>query len=176
MPGSQSDVTRPLTLTLLDVAQGCTRPILAPASCGACQGTGRRLLVFTCARCAGSGLAAEDTLTLKVPAGIEAGWQMRLRGRGLPGTAGPGDLYVVVSVEADPRFERDGTTLRHRRVVADATLRAGGHVEIATLEGAERLAIPPGTPSGTVFSLAGRGLPTLVDPTRGVLLVEVVSG
>jgi DnaJ-class molecular chaperone len=116
-------------------------------------------------------------LEVKIPPGVTNGSRVRIAGQGLPGQAGgpPGDLYLLISVRPDPRFERRGNDLLHRLSVPLATLLLGGEAQVPTPDGRRlALTIPAGTPDGRIFRLRGQGMPVLGQPERhGDLLVEV---
>jgi molecular chaperone DnaJ len=135
--------------------------------CPECHGVGSRIR-HPCPDCAGDGrVRARRTLTVKVPAGVEDGMRLRLSGEGEVGPGGgpPGDLYVEIRERAHPVFTRDGDDL-HCRVDLPMTAAAlGTSVELDTLDGAETLPVKPGTQSGAVLTLRGRGVPHL---SRGV--------
>jgi molecular chaperone DnaJ len=178
------------------------KPGSKPEACGQCRGTGqvsntRGFVMFTstcprcrgagrvikqaCASCAGHG-AVERARKVNVtfPAGIDAGQRLRVPGQGTPGPAGapPGDLYVEVDVEADPRFERDGVDLVARVRVPFPEAALGSEIRVASLEADDEessipLVLPPGTQSGEVFTMKGHGVPRLDGRGRGSLLIVV---
>lgn len=119
----------------------------------------------------------KETRRLKVaiPPGVDTGSKIRVGGEGDPGVAGgrAGDLYVVVQLQAHPRFTRDGDdlTIDQPVPVFDAVL--GGEVTVPTLEGDVSLKIPAGTQGGQVFRLKGKGMPALKGGGRGSLLVRL---
>ncbi|MDP8925232.1 MAG: J domain-containing protein [Chloroflexota bacterium] len=116
-------------------------------------------------------------LEVKIPPGVDTGARVRVAGQGLPGEAGgpAGDLFLVIDVRPDPRFERRGDDL-HARVEAPlTTLLLGGEARVPTPDGRTLvLTIPAGTKDGRVFRLRGQGMPRLGRPEqRGDLRVEV---
>lgn len=146
------------------------------ASCGACGGRGR-LIDQPCSECTGRGeVEREETLTVKIPVGIEEGMALRIPGRGLPSPeprGAPGDLLVVVRTAADPRFERVGADLWRAEylTVADAVL--GTSLEVPTLEGTVTVSVPAGTQPDVILRLRGKGLPEFGGKRRGDLQVRV---
>jgi molecular chaperone DnaJ len=127
-------------------------------------------------RCRGTGLVEEEvTLTIRVPAGVEAGLKLRLEGEGEPGRQGGmnGDLYVEVRVEKHPFFERDGRDLVCEVPISFPQAALGAQLEVPTLDGKAKLKVAPGTQSGTVMRLRGKGLPELRGGARGDQLVRV---
>jgi curved DNA-binding protein len=117
----------------------------------------------------------ERRFEVKLPAGARQGTKIRVPAAGPAGADGrPSDLYLVLDVEEDPAFERDGNNL-HTQVTIDVFKAIlGGEVVFATLSGNAVLTIPPGTQPEQVFRLAGRGMPFLKEPARkGDLYVMV---
>jgi molecular chaperone DnaJ len=144
--------------------------------CPVCRGEGR-IIANPCPRCRGKG-AVQDTRELKVriPAGVDSGTRLRVRGEGEPGLYGgpPGDLYVVLHVDDDKTFRRQGQDLVVHLEISMVQAALGHKLEVPTLEGHEIVDIPKGTQSGEVFSLRGLGLPYPGRNQKGNLLVEVL--
>lgn len=108
-------------------------------------------------------------LEVKIPAGAQTGTKIRMAG-----AANGSDLYLVVDVAADPRFTRDGDTLRTEVPIDLATAAAGGEVRVPTLDGEVVLTVPAGTQPNQSFRLKGKGMPKLKQPsTRGDLLAQM---
>ncbi|HEY4476334.1 molecular chaperone DnaJ [Candidatus Peribacteria bacterium RIFCSPLOWO2_01_FULL_51_18] len=131
--------------------------------CPQCQGSGK-VPEHPCKHCEGEGRVPEKkTVTVRVPAGIDDGQTLRVTGAGEAGRqgAGSGDLLVLIRVEDDPRFERDGDDVRTAVSipVADAVL--GGRAKIDSVHGELELNIPAGTQPGDVLRLKGKGMPVL---------------
>ena len=115
-------------------------------------------------------------LEVTIPAGVESGSKVRLRGKGGPGIGGEpsGDVVLVVEVAIDPLFERKGNSLRTDIPLPLTVAMLGGEAEIGTLDGSVMLNIPPGTQNGRVFRLSGKGMPLLAnDEQRGDLFARV---
>lgn len=116
-------------------------------------------------------------LDVRIPPGVRDGSRVRVAGQGLPGLEGApaGDLYLVVSVLPDPRFERRGDDLHTKIFAPLTTFVLGGEVKVPTPDGRElALRLPSGTRDGQVFRLRGQGMPRLENPTQhGDLMVEV---
>lgn len=130
-------------------------------TCPRCRGAGK-VVVDKCSDCRGEGrISREVTLDIKVPAGIDNGMQLCLRGEGNPGqNGGPrGDLYVVVGVDEHPLFRRQEQELSCHVPIAYTQAVLGAEIEIPTLEGRHDLKIPTGTQPGEVFRLKGLGMP-----------------
>lgn len=144
-------------------------------TCGTCSGRGR-VAKKICSNCAGQGRTRrERTLTVKVPAGVDDGMNLRLRGEGEAGAdgAGAGDLYVTLSVQPDATFERDGADLHVVAPLTFAQAALGDDVEVPTLvDGKEKVTAQPGTQAGTTHRLKGKGLPVLGGRGRGDLVVH----
>ncbi len=144
-------------------------------TCPGCRGRGQTVET-PCETCRGQGRQArQQSLEVDVPAGVEDGIQIRLNGEGSHGRFGgpPGDLFVVLQVDEDPLFLRQGSDLllALRLNAADAAL--GAELDIPTLEGSRRLAIPAGTQTGDQFTIEGQGVPHLRRGGRGKLVVTV---
>ncbi|MCS6986085.1 MAG: J domain-containing protein [Sphingomonadaceae bacterium] len=110
---------------------------------------------------------------VKLPPGIEDGQQLRLAGQGEPGPAGPGDAIVTVHIQPDPRFTREGDDIRTELMVPLVTAVLGGEVRAPTPDGEVLLKIAPGTTSGRLLRLKGRGF-TRRSGGRGDLLARVL--
>ncbi|GFK94306.1 Chaperone protein DnaJ [Fundidesulfovibrio magnetotacticus] len=145
-------------------------------TCPVCRGEGV-VVPNPCPRCKGKG-ALPDVRELKVriPAGVDDGSRLRLRGEGEPGQHGgpPGDLYVIIHVEEDKTFRRQGQDLVYSLEIGMVQAALGEKVQVPTLDGEETMEIPKGTQSGEVFSLRGKGLPHPGRSGHGDLLVEVI--
>src|SRR5487761_1373008 len=146
-------------------------------TCSACGGTGS-VITEPCKECRGDGRQAkEHTISVTVPAGIEDGMRIRYQGEGDAGRFGgpSGDLYIVLSVEEHPFFEREGNDLHYVLPISFPQATLGTELMIPTLEGETKLRVPEGTQSGTEFRLRGKGVPHLNDHGRGDLVVQVVA-
>jgi molecular chaperone DnaJ len=131
------------------------------AACPQCRGAGR-VIAKPCTSCRGAGRVARDRkITVKIPAGIATGQQLRLQGEGEAGAAGgpPGHLYVVVHVREHEFFRRDGLNLFCEIAVNFTTVALGGEIQVPTLNGTESVKIHEGTQTGTTLRLRGKGMP-----------------
>jgi molecular chaperone DnaJ len=131
------------------------------ATCPQCRGAGR-VITKPCTSCRGAGRVARDRkITVKIPAGIATGQQLRLQGEGEAGAAGgpPGHLYVVVHVREHEFFRRDGLNLFCEIAVNFTTVALGGEIQVPTLNGTESVKIHEGTQTGTTLRLRGKGMP-----------------
>jgi molecular chaperone DnaJ len=179
------------------------RPGTTPVKCTTCQGSGqvrksqRTVLgsfsqIITCPTCRGSGQTIaspcptchgngrekkKHTVKLKVPAGIDSGYRLRVAGAGNAGTKGgpPGDLYVYIEVQPHPLFNRDGANLYFRTEISFIQAILGAEIKVPTIDGDTSLKVPPGTQPNTNFKLKEKGLPHLQGKGKGDLyiLVEV---
>ncbi|MGH0031214.1 MAG: DnaJ C-terminal domain-containing protein [Myxococcota bacterium] len=122
-----------------------------------------------------SGRPVPESVTVRIPPGVNEGGRLRLPGKGAPGVGGgpPGDLHVSLRVRPHPVFRRDGRNLLLDLplTVREATL--GARVEVPTLDGRATLTIPPGTDSGTRLRMRGKGVPAAGGGAPGDLLVRV---
>jgi molecular chaperone DnaJ len=145
--------------------------LIRSQTCDQCDGEGQTF-EKPCRACDGRGLAWETrSMTVDVPAGIDNGQRIRVSGRGHAGLSGgpPGDLYLVTTVEPDPRFERHGHDLVTRLDVPFTDAALGATVAVPTLEGDAQIELKPGTQPGSIVRLRGRGLPSLQGKRRGDL-------
>jgi molecular chaperone DnaJ len=144
-------------------------------TCQSCRGAGR-LIRNPCTDCRGVGrVEREKQMEVKIPAGVETGSRLRVQAEGEAGTQGgpPGDLYVVIHVAEHERFERQGSNLYASEPVTFAQAALGSDIQVKTLESEEKLKIPTGTQTGTVFRLKGKGMPVLGGRGHGDLFVAV---
>ncbi|WP_306591438.1 molecular chaperone DnaJ [Geothrix sp. 21YS21S-4] len=147
--------------------------MLAP--CPRCEGRGR-IIPKPCRECRGEGrISRKSKVSFKVPAGVDRGTRLRLQNQGEAGRFGgrSGDLYVVFDVEADPRYERDGTDLHQRLEVSWPLLVAGGSLDVETPYGSDKLKLAEGTPADHVVKLVNAGVPRLQGSGRGDLYLHL---
>jgi molecular chaperone DnaJ len=158
------------------VRQSILGQMVTASPCNRCGGLGE-MIASPCPDCRGEGRRTETrTYTVDVPAGVDDGNTLRLTGRGAAGPRGgaPGDLYVHLRVRAHERFQRQGHDLLDVLHIPMTHALLGVHLTYETLDGVEDLVISPGTQSGRVFRLRGRGVPHVNGRGRGELLVQVV--
>ncbi|HJX90883.1 MAG TPA: molecular chaperone DnaJ [Pyrinomonadaceae bacterium] len=144
-------------------------------TCGACRGAGR-VIKTPCKDCNGAGrVEREKQMEVKIPAGVETGSRLRVQGEGEAGTQGgpSGDLYVVIHVAEHEQFERQGSNLYEAVPITFAQAALGADIMVKTLDGEEKLKVPMGTQTGTVFRLKGKGMPQLGGRGKGDLFVSV---
>jgi molecular chaperone DnaJ len=161
------------------VRQSILGQMVTASPCPRCGGQGQEIAT-PCPDCRGEGRRTEEkTYEVDIPAGVDDGTQLRLPGRGAAGPRGGplGDLYLHVRVRPHARFKRDGLDLLAEQRVTMTQAALGAHLTFETLDGEEDLVVPPGTQSGRVFELRGRGVPGGArggrGGGRGDLLVEV---
>jgi molecular chaperone DnaJ len=149
--------------------------IITTTTCDVCGGRGS-VIEDPCPECRGSGLVeVYRKIKVNVPAGVDEGFTLRLRGEGdiHPQTKKAGDLYLTISVAPHKYFKREGDDLIFEAQISFPQAALGTEIAVPTLEGHMWLKIPPGTQSGTVFRLRGKGMPRLNKYGRGDLLVKV---
>ncbi len=177
------------------------KPGTSPKPCPKCQGTGkiqisrvsgftRYVQIFICDLCHGEGKIVDTPcpecggtgkvkrfkkIKVKIPPGVDDGYQLRLTGEGEPSPVGgpPGDLYILIHVKPHPFFVRDGPNLLCEVPISFTWATLGAEIEVPTLDGKTKLKIPPGTQSETIFRLKGKGLPEFRGYGKGDLLVKV---
>ncbi|RYG37806.1 molecular chaperone DnaJ, partial [bacterium] len=144
--------------------------------CPTCSGEGT-VIKDPCKVCSGRKVVPEtDTVKVNIPAGIESGSTIQIPGAGNDGTGvgRPGDLYVVIEVEDDGRFERRQQTLFTMLELTFAQAALGDEVEIEGVDETHTIHIPAGTQPGTPISVRGAGLPPLHGGRRGELIVQAM--
>jgi len=169
----------------------------SPKTCSTCKGAGQVRyqqgffqMTRPCPDCGGSGSQIDDpcpeckgtgrvkdkrNLSIKIPAGVETGIRLKLNGEGEGGLHGgpAGDLYVVITVAEHPIFSREGRNVICDTPISFAQAALGCELEVPTLEGRVKVKIPPGTQSGKVLKLSGKGITDLQGRRRGDQLVVV---
>ena len=144
-------------------------------TCPQCRGAGT-IITKPCSGCRGAGRIARDRkITVKIPAGIATGQQLRLIGEGEAGSAGgpAGHLYVVVHVHEHAFFRRDGMNLFCEIPVNFTTVTLGGEIQVPSLDGTETVKVPEGTQTGTTLRLKNKGMPDVNGHGRGDLFATV---
>jgi len=178
------------------------KPGTSPRVCATCHGSGRQVRkgheggvmfeqVTVCPDCGGRGsfidepcpechgrgvIAHAEKLTVRVPVGVEEGMVLRIPDHGYasPEPKGsPGDLFVIVHTQPDARFERDGADLWRTQDVAVSDAALGTELQVPTLDGTAKVAVPPGTQPDTVLRLRHKGLPHFGNRGRGDLLLRM---
>ena len=140
-----------------------------------CNGTGK-ITHQPCPDCRGTGaVRKQKKITVKVPAGIDNGQSISLRGQGNAGVNGgpPGDLIITIGVRSHERFVREGSDVLSEETVSFVQAALGGELEIPTVDGKVKYTLPEGTQPGTTFRLRGKGIPYLNGKGRGDHYVTV---
>lgn len=143
--------------------------------CPQCHGEGT-VVRNPCGACGGEGRVRENRrIKVRIPAGVETGNYLTLRGEGNAGPRGGpmGDLLVVLDVQPHDRFERHGDDVLLELGVSFPQAALGAEIEVPTLHGTATLEVPPGTQAGTILKLSGEGLPRLDNGARGGQLVRI---
>lgn len=198
-------VERKLELEMEDECTHCKGSTVEPGysmkTCPTCKGAGQQTRVMntifgqmqqaiTCETCRGAGKVPEkvctvchgkgtqrrkQTMTLKVPAGIDDGATIRLKEHGEAiGGGGRGDLYVYVRVKAHKKFTREGDIILSEEHVSMVEAALGTEIDVDTVDGKVRMKIPAGTQSGTDFKLSKHGVPHLRSEARGAHIVSII--
>lgn len=145
-------------------------------TCPVCSGSGK-LITKPCRECKGVGRQkTRKRLTLRIPPGVETGSRLRLAGRGEGGVRGgpAGDLYVILHVRPHDLFQREGNELLCEIPVPMHIAAMGGEISVPTLEGFSTLKIEPGTETGHIFRMRGKGAPSVDGRGHGDMHVRVV--
>ena len=144
-------------------------------ACDRCHGTGK-IIHQPCKTCRGEGsIRRQKRITVKIPAGIDDGQAVSLRGQGGAGANGgpAGDLIVSVTVRPHEKFRRDGTTVLLEQPISFLQAALGAELTIDTIDGPVKYTLPEGTQTGTTFRLRGKGIPDLSGRGRGDQFVTV---
>jgi len=145
-------------------------------TCGQCQGQGS-VLRDPCRACGGSGaVRGQQTLSLRIPPGVDTGSRLKLRGEGESGfNGGPsGDLYVILHVREHALFTRDGNNVICDAPIGFTQAALGAEIDVPTPHGKMKLKIPAGTQSGNIFRIKGKGVPDVRGYGHGDALVRVM--
>ena len=145
------------------------------STCQQCGGEGK-IISNPCHTCNGTGLVRQrETIKVKIPAGVEAGMQMTVQGEGhaAKNNGINGDLLVVIEEQEHPDFRREGSNLLYTKVISVVDAMLGCEVDIPCLDGKQKIKVEPGTQSGTVTRLRGRGLPSVNSYGTGDLYVKI---
>ena len=145
-------------------------------TCPRCRGAGE-IIEKPCHKCHGEGRVEKlSRVKLKIPPGIGEGSRLRSSRNGEAGIRGgpPGDLYVVIHIKEHKLFQRDGDNLYCEVPIPFSLAALGGEVDVPTLEGKAHLKVPPGTQSGQMFKLRGKGIANMNRRDRGDLLTRLI--
>jgi molecular chaperone DnaJ len=163
----QGVVTR-VTQTILGAMQ-------TQSTCSSCSGEGR-IIKDKCSTCHGDGVVrGEELITINIPAGVADGMQLSMSGKGNAAVRGGvnGDLIIAIEEEEHEELKRDGGNLFYDCYVNFADAALGTSIEIPLVEGKAKIKIEPGTQSGKVLRLKGKGLPEINSYGKGDLLVNI---
>jgi molecular chaperone DnaJ len=144
------------------------------SACRTCDGSGH--VGSPCPNCGGSGKTSRvETITVRIPPGVDTGYRMRVPGKGSIGRSGgfPGDLYLIITVRPHEFFRREGSDILVTVPITVTEAALGTKIEVPTISGKTLLRIPPGTQSGQKFRLRGKGIPSLRGEGIGNQIVEV---
>jgi molecular chaperone DnaJ len=199
--GKETELTIPRTENCDTCAGSGAKPGTKPETCTLCRGTGQQEVVQNtpfgrvvnrraCTHCSGTGRMIKERcpscqgagkvkkqrkITVRIPAGVDDGAQIRMTGEGEAGSKGgpAGDLYIVIRVKAHEFFDREGDDIYCEVPLTFAQAALGDEIEIPTLNEKVRLKIPAGTQTGTYFRLKGKGVPHLRGYGQGDQHVKV---
>ncbi|HZH95671.1 MAG TPA: molecular chaperone DnaJ [Flavisolibacter sp.] len=163
-----SGQVRKVTSTFLGQMQTVT-------TCSTCNGEGSTV-TNKCGNCKGEGrVYGEETVSIDVPAGVQEGMQLNISGRGNAGERGgsAGDLVILIEEEAHKELVREGLNVAYELHISFTEAAFGTSVEVPTIDGRAKIKIPPGTQSGKVFRLKGKGFPAVNSYEKGDQLVQV---
>ncbi|MVT10799.1 molecular chaperone DnaJ [Chitinophaga tropicalis] len=163
-----SGQVRKVTQTFLGQMQTVT-------TCPTCHGEGQTI-TSKCGHCKGEGrMFGEEMVTIPIPAGVQEGMQLSLSGKGNAGERGgaPGDLNILIEEEPHPELQRDGLNVAYDLYISFPDAVFGTSVEVPTIDGKAKIKIPPGTQSGKVFRLKGKGFPSVNSYEKGDQLIQV---
>ncbi|MEJ7596480.1 MAG: molecular chaperone DnaJ [Kofleriaceae bacterium] len=150
---------------------------MVQTTCPQCRGAGK-VIKEPCTDCRGRGTKPEtSTLTVTVPAGVDDGQTLRLAGKGEAGAGGTGHLYVVLHVQGDERFRRDGEDILTEMPISFVKAALGGELEVYTLEdgcnGSATIELKPGSQPGDVIVRRGQGIPRVGEAGRGDQVIQL---
>ena len=163
-----SGQVRKVTNTFLGQMQTVT-------TCPTCNGEGTTITA-KCGACKGEGrVYGEEMVTVDIPAGVQEGMQLSLSGKGNAGERGgaPGDLIILIEEEAHKELQRDGLNVAFELHISFPDAAFGTNVEVPTIDGRAKIKIPPGTQSGKIFRLKGKGFPDVNGYAKGDQLIHV---
>ncbi len=144
-------------------------------ACPTCNGSGQ-MITAKCNSCKGSGRSlAEEMIELEIPAGVQEGMQLSMRGKGNAGANGgpPGDLLINIEEKPHEHLYRDASNLVYELYLNFADAALGTSLEVPTIDGRVKIKVPPGTQAGKMFRLKGKGLPSVQSYAKGDQLIHV---
>lgn len=175
--GGQYDTCRSCngTGSITRVQQTILGAMQTQSTCSACHGEGR-IVKDKCHSCHGEGIVREEeVIAINIPAGVADGMQLSMSGKGNAAPRGGinGDLLILIEEEEHPHLKREGNHLVYYLNISFPDAALGCNVEIPTVEAKAKIKIEPGTQSGKVLRLKGKGLPDVNSYGKGDLLVEI---
>jgi molecular chaperone DnaJ len=144
-------------------------------TCPDCNGEGSTI-ANKCTSCKGEGrVYGEETVTIEIPAGVQEGMQLSMNGKGNAGERGGanGDLIILIEEEAHAQLHRDGLNVAFDLHISFPEAVFGTNIEVPTIDGKAKIKIPPGTQSGKIFRLKGKGFPAVNSYEKGDQLIHV---
>jgi molecular chaperone DnaJ len=144
-------------------------------TCPSCNGEGTTI-TSKCTNCKGEGrVYGEETVSIDIPAGVQEGMQLNLSSKGNAGERGgsPGDLIILIEEEAHKELQRDGLNVAFDLHISFTDAVFGINLEVPTIDGRAKIKIPPGTQSGKIFRLKGKGFPAINSYQKGDQLIHV---
>jgi molecular chaperone DnaJ len=144
-------------------------------TCPTCNGEGSTI-TSKCTNCKGEGrVYTEETISIDIPAGVQDGMQLSLSGKGNTGERGgaPGDLIVLIEEEPHAELQRDSLNVIFDMHISFPDAVFGANLEVPTIDGRAKIKIPPGTQSGKIFRLKGKGFPSINSYEKGDQLIHV---
>jgi molecular chaperone DnaJ len=144
-------------------------------TCPTCNGEGVSITA-KCGSCKGEGRSySEETVTINIPAGVQEGMQLSMKGKGNAGQrgGGPGDLIILIEEETHKELLRDGLNVIYELHISFSDAALGTQVEVPTIDGRAKIKIPAGTQSGKLFRLKGKGFPAVNSYEKGDQLIHV---
>ncbi|MCX5700280.1 MAG: molecular chaperone DnaJ [Candidatus Omnitrophica bacterium] len=195
-----SGIEKTITVPRYETCHTCSgsgaRPGTKKIVCPQCKGSGRTVvskgffqLAQACSRCGGEGSSIQSPcqecqgqgrvkisrkIKVKIPAGVDTGSNLRVRGEGEAGAASHGDLYVVIEVMPNHLFQRHGNDIITEISISLSKAMLGGEIIVSTLDGKVDMKVPAGTQSGSIFRLKDKGMPDLHGRGKGDELVKVL--
>lgn len=163
-----SGQVRKVTNTFLGQMQTVT-------TCSACNGEGTTI-TNKCTTCKGEGrVYGEETVNIEIPAGVQEGMQLSMSGKGNAGERGgaPGDLIILIEEETHVELQREGLNVVYDLHISFTDAVFGMQAEVPTIDGKAKIKIPPGTQSGKIFRLKGKGFPAINSYERGDQMIHV---
>src|SRR5450631_1721442 len=144
-------------------------------TCPTCSGEGTTITA-KCAVCKGEGrVYGEEVVSIDIPAGVQEGMQLSVSGKGNAGERGgsSGDLIVLIEEEVHPELQRDGINVAFDLYISFTDAVFGTQIEVPTIDGKAKIRIPPGTQSGKIFRLKGKGFPSVNSYEKGDQLIHI---